>query len=191
MTRIASRPISRASRPARLTVALPSHSFAPAIRYGLAAAGLALGLAATAAPASAACTGTQLTIHRANATDYVCRANCAALPNELLLLVQDYPGHDATSCWALCDGRADCRAVSFEFYWEGSTRMTRCNLYREGELTTFDRVTSASPRERQPGVCYRRWAVYRDPRFQIDTNTLHQDQLRPGLPGHALPPKKP
>lgn len=80
-----------------------------------AAAALALALGGLASPAGADCTGTQLTLQRPNAIDYVCRANCGAVPNALLLASRDYEGQDATTCMRLCEERADCRAISFEF----------------------------------------------------------------------------
>lgn len=170
--------------------AAPSRTRLPSLRRGAAAAALALGLGGLAAPAAADCTGLHLTVQRPNATDFVCRANCGAVPNALLLASRDYDGHDATLCMRMCEERADCRAISFEFILVGGVPTTRCMLWREGELTTYD-LGFYMPRMRQPGVCYRRWNPRRDPRLQIDTNILHQDQLRPGLPGHALTPKKP
>jgi hypothetical protein len=153
---------------------------------------LALAAIGAAAPAAAECTGRRLTVERPNATNFVCRANCGAVPNELLLARRDiYRTHDARYCMELCEERADCRAISFEFLYEGGEQITRCYLWREGELTTFDDGVY-TPRMRQPGVCYRRWAAYRDPRFEIDTNRLGQDQMRPGVPGVPGPsvPKK-
>lgn len=146
-------------------------------------------LVGTTTPAAAACAGPNLTIQRANAVDYVCRANCGAIPNALLAATHNFDGHDARPCMDLCDSRADCRSISFEFYYVGDTPMMRCFIWREGELTTYDRVDDARPRTRQPGVCQRRWAPSRDPRLQLDTERLQQDQYRPGLPGPGVPKK--
>lgn len=152
----------------------------------LATVAFACGFAAQ--PATADCSGIRLTIAR-GAYNYVCRANCAALPDASLALSEDYRGHDATMCMAICDARTDCRAISFEFIFVGDTPMTRCYIYREGDLTTYDRIADPSPRARQPGVCYRQWVPGRDPRVKIDTDVFHQDQFRPGLPGVPGPKK--
>jgi hypothetical protein len=171
MTRIASRltPLAFAARTAPAVLALAA-------------------LFGAAAPAAAECTGMRLTINRANAIDYVCRANCAAVPSRTLLASRDYAGHDARMCMDLCDERAGCRAISFEFIYTGDTMMTRCQLWGEGELATYD-LGVYTPRMRQPGVCYRRWAPSRDPRLQQDFDRLQQDQHRPGVPGPGLPKK--
>jgi len=167
----------------------------PAPRLSRAALGaLAVGLGfAGAAPAAADCTGPHLTIHRAHAVDYVCRARCAASAGDARLLVtRDRDGHDATACMSLCDAWVGCRAISFEFLTETGSdgrvyQYTTCYIWGEGELATTDRDGEASPRARQPGVCYRRWAPSRDPRIQIDTRIFNQDSLRPGLPKIGVP----
>lgn len=161
------------------------------LRTSICAAAAALAaLGAGAAPAMAECTGIQLTVRRPGTVDYVCRANCGAVPSALLLASQDYEGHDARFCMELCEERADCRAISFEFILVGSTPMTRCNLWREGELATYD-LGVYTPRMRQPGVCFKRWALRRDPRFDINFDRVRPDQYRPGMPGPggAIPKK--
>jgi len=171
MTRIASRltPLAFAARMAPAVLALAA-------------------LFGAAAPAAAECTGFRSTMNRPRAIDYVCRANCAAVPSKSLLASRDYEGHDAVFCMDLCDSRTGCAAISFDFIYTGTTPMTRCNLWGAGELATFD-YGVYRPRTRQPGVCYRRYAPSRDVRIQQDFGRLQPDRRRPGVAGPSLPTK--
>lgn len=181
-----------------MTIPRKSSLFSRAASYR-AAAGLALALAAFAggaAPVAAACSGPNLTVNRANAVDYVCQVRCGADKGGAarLLVTRDRPGHDATPCMDLCDAWVGCRAISFEFLTETGSdgrvyQTTVCYIWGEGEIAISDRAGEPSPRARQPGVCYRRWAPSRDRRLQIDVDRLQQDQMRPGIPGPTVPKK--